>query len=66
MKRIAILDGVDGVRHGRRLRFLSRSGARSFDELVDRGHRRRILHLEETSRKGKLFRKKAEKTFPFP
>jgi hypothetical protein len=24
------------------------------------------LHLEETSRKGKLFRKKAEKTLPFP
>jgi hypothetical protein len=39
MKSVAVLDGVDGIRHGRRLRLLGRGATGTLDELVDRGHR---------------------------
>ena len=39
MKGIAVLDGIDGIGHRRRLRLLGRGAAGTLDELVDRGHR---------------------------
>ena len=39
VERVAVLYGIDGIRHGWRLRFLGRGSAGTLDELVDGGHR---------------------------